>query len=152
MKTNFLSAPPPLKFGEGDDAFTLVVKRPTDSDRAAVLDAVNDNSLASLQFQLKRLVVGWEGVCNEHGSPIDFEETEGGKNRLGEFLGSLPIVAQFEVTAAMIAFIGIPPKGAEAIIDNLKKAGCEGSLGVKTDPTTSSGGSGKTSSSASSST
>ncbi|MBX3396500.1 MAG: hypothetical protein KF841_14155 [Phycisphaerae bacterium] len=152
MKLDFLSEPPPLEFGEGDDKFSLIMKRPTSADRSAVLDAVNDKSLQSMQYQLERMVKGWKGVEDKNGTAIDFYEDENEtKSRLGNFLGALPLVAQFEVCAGLVAFIGIPPKGVEDIIDNLKKAGCEGSLGVKTDPTASSGKRGKTGASASSS-
>ncbi len=147
MKLDFLSPPPPLRFGTGDDAFALKLRRIDAADRAAVLDAIQASSHMQVQAELERHVTGWENVCDANGVAVPFEEEDdkGHKTRnLSKFLGALALSDQMRVMIGLLAFIGIPTEAAETIVKQLVKAGDAGKLSGDARPTTSSAGSGKT--------
>lgn len=147
MKIDFVSAPPPLTFGRGDEAFTLSLKRVDAAERAAVLDAIQASSHMQVQAELERCVVGWANVCDANGVAVSFEEEDekGRKTRnLSKFLGALALVDQMRVMVGLLAFIGIPTESADGIIKQLMAAGDTGRLGGAARPTPSSDANTKT--------
>lgn len=135
MKIDIISPPPPLTFGDGDNAFKLHLTRFTGSDRAAVLDAMVavENPVAQINHAIERIIETWSGVCDADGNQIPMIVTDdaGNKtNRLGKFLGALPAETHIEVLAGILAFMDIP----DGIIDRMAKV-FKSSRGLKTDPT-----------------
>lgn len=110
--------PPPLEFGSGEDAFKLHLRAATTVDRAAVLDALAAGSFADVQRAVESLIVGWTGVFDENGNPIHWESADMDGRRVRNFprlMGRAPLALQFEITAAILAFLGMPRGSVESI-------------------------------------
>lgn len=107
----------PLVFGEGEDAFTLVVRPPTSVERMALLQAFVTGDLAAVQREVELLIENWRDVRNERGELIPFEQVEGnGKRRnLPLFLASLPMVTQTQVMVGVGAFAGATDRMLEGV-------------------------------------
>lgn len=133
MKINIYDVPPTLHFGvTHDDAFGLRLKRFGSVERMAVLTACGRADMAEVQHAINRLVLGWEGVCDESGQSIPFErEDEKGRklNNLDAFLGALPLITQVEVMGGILGLLQLPTD----VIDGLRQSLME--AGVHADPT-----------------
>lgn len=118
-------APPPLEFGEGDQAFKLHVRPPNTIDRAGVLDAMAGGSFVGIQRMIESLITGWDGVCGPDGSPIPFEGTtpDGATGKMfSRVMGFIPLTLQFEIVAGVLAFVGVPKDNAEAFAKAVEAA------------------------------
>ncbi len=122
MQVDIFAAPEPLAFGEGDDRFSLRLKRFSGVDRMEVLDACGRNDLAEVQHAINRLVIGWQNVEDKNGQPIPFETLDDKRNKacnLDAFLGSLPIATQVSVIGGALAFLGIKESYTQPLIERL---------------------------------
>lgn len=140
MKVDIVSPPPPLKFGEGPDAFSLRLKRWSGDERAMVIDAHQSGSLTQLQLAIEPLVIAWENVTREDGTAIALHRTDEHGRQVSNFsavMGAAPLATQYEVIAGIIAFMGIPVGNIEAVLKQLRKGGEAASI----DPTGSQAGS-----------
>lgn len=111
MRVDIYSAPPGQDFGEGDQKFTLHLRRFDGDDRMALLDAITAGSFEQIQKRLNRIVCGWKDVEGPQGNPLPFEvQDDKGKItcNLPAFLGSIDFVPQLKVMAGLLAFLQIP--------------------------------------------
>lgn len=137
IKVDIHAAPPPLEIKVKAGSFKLQLKRYTDAELAALLDACRKDSFEEITWAIHRLILTWEGVCDLIGNPIPFETVDGDKrqSRLGAFLGAAGLPAYLATVGAVCAFCGLPTADIEAMLARL-----EG--GVKLDPTATQGGDG----------
>ena len=120
QRVDIQQAPPPVSFGEGEEQFSLRLKRFNAAERMAVIDAVASQEFERVELALERLVIGWEGVCNEQGMPIPFDAMDGETHRpvrnLGIFLAVVPLKVQAQVLAGLLAFLGVPVGNVEYLV------------------------------------
>lgn len=124
MQVDLFTLPSPLKFGEGDNAFSIQLRRFTQQERLAVLDAVQSDgagriSLAQIQRAAGQLVIGLMGVTTIGGERLTLQSihSEGGGDaeKFDRFLAVLPISRSIDVLAGILAFVGLPRKAVDAI-------------------------------------
>lgn len=125
MRVDIFGAPPPLKIGEGEKSFQLLVKRFTGAERSRVTDAALSMSVERLHDAICPLVIGWENVCGPDGQPIGFEGMDAAgrpERRINAFLGAVDLETQMAVFAAIMAFVGIPTGDIDAITTAIRGA------------------------------
>jgi hypothetical protein len=121
VKVNLFKNPEPIPIGEGDEAFKLIIRAPTDRDRMRCFDAAG-LGMTELQETVTGLVIAWSGVTDEDGSPIPFERTDrDGRTvkNLAAFLAQVPLRTQFEVLGAIMGTIGLPVDHIERVVKML---------------------------------
>lgn len=135
MNIDIYGPPAPLRFGEGAAAFGLKLKRFSDTERMAIVDAIAAASFEAIQRAVDAIVIGWEDVRDAAGHELPFTREEDGRTvaNLPRFLGAIPLELQATVLAGIVAFVGVPGEQAEGLARALKASGA-GS--AETGPTT----------------
>lgn len=132
MRISLADRPAVLTFGEGADAFSLIMKRMTGEDRLAIVDVSFSQSYAEMQRACGRLVADWQNVCNEDGTPIPFKVQAKDKTWTDNFtqmMGAIPFGMQMRVLAGIMGFAGVPTEGIDQVIRNI-----DGGDGNASDP------------------
>jgi len=126
MKIDIVSAPPALRFGEGETAFALRIKRFSGAERMAVCDAVASRNFEAMQRACGRLVIAWENVCDTAGNPLGFDCSEDGviRNRFDALMGAVDLRMQGQIIAAIVAFMGLK-EDAEVVRTAFRASGVE---------------------------
>ena len=118
MKVDLITAPPPLRFGEGENRFALFLKKITGTERAKILDACMDRRFAAIEAAILPIVIAWDNVTDASGVPLQFESINDHREKvshLDEFLGALPVKLHMECIVGILAFIGVPRKDLDGM-------------------------------------
>src|ERR1700752_1556390 len=110
MRVNIFKRPDPLTIGKGEESFQLLVRKFSDRDRMAIVNAVVAQDFVKILDAVAGLIVGWGGVVSDEGSPIPFESMDdSGKpqKNLAAFLAAIPLLLQFEIILGMVALVGL---------------------------------------------